>query len=95
MHLNHFNRDLQEYVACQTSNDPGVLILSSMAGAANTMAEALIVNPNHEAQVSDAILRGGGEYLSRRVDLLYSCSALQMPRDERAARMIALRGRER
>lgn len=34
----------KEYVACQV-RDPGVLILSSLAGAADTMREALIVNP--------------------------------------------------
>lgn len=34
----------KEYVACQV-DDPGVLILSQMAGAAETMREALLVNP--------------------------------------------------
>ena len=34
----------KEYVACQV-RDPGVLILSSLAGAADTMREALLVNP--------------------------------------------------
>ncbi len=34
----------KEYVACQV-RDPGVLILSRLAGAAETMAEALQVNP--------------------------------------------------
>ena len=34
----------KEYVACQV-DDPGVLILSSLAGAADTMREALLVNP--------------------------------------------------
>ncbi|MDH3455590.1 MAG: trehalose-6-phosphate synthase [Gemmatimonadota bacterium] len=34
----------KEYVACQVK-DPGVLILSHMAGAAETMDEALLVNP--------------------------------------------------
>ena len=34
----------KEFVACQV-RDPGVLILSSMAGAADTMREALLVNP--------------------------------------------------
>jgi trehalose 6-phosphate synthase/phosphatase len=34
----------KEYVACQI-NDPGVLVLSHLAGAAETMAEALLVNP--------------------------------------------------
>ncbi len=34
----------KEYVACQVG-DPGVLVLSHMAGAAETMTEALFVNP--------------------------------------------------
>ena len=34
----------KEYVACQVG-DPGVLVLSHMAGAAETMAEALLANP--------------------------------------------------
>ena len=34
----------KEYVTCQL-RDPGVLILSHMAGAAETMSEAILVNP--------------------------------------------------
>ncbi len=34
----------KEFVACQV-NDPGVLVLSHMAGAAETMTEALMANP--------------------------------------------------
>ncbi len=34
----------KEFVACQLA-DPGVLVLSRMAGAAETMTEALLVNP--------------------------------------------------
>lgn len=34
----------KEYVACQTG-DPGVLVLSRLAGAAETMSEAVLVNP--------------------------------------------------
>ncbi len=35
----------KEYVAVQDADDPGVLVLSRFAGAAETMVEALIVNP--------------------------------------------------
>lgn len=35
----------KEYVAAQDAEDPGVLVLSRFAGAAETMTEALIVNP--------------------------------------------------
>src|SRR5690606_42011567 len=35
----------KEYVAAQDPADPGVLVLSKFAGAAEEMREALIVNP--------------------------------------------------
>ena len=35
----------KEYVAAQDADDPGVLVLSKFAGAAEQMEEALIVNP--------------------------------------------------
>jgi trehalose 6-phosphate synthase len=35
----------KEFVAAQDMEDPGVLVLSQFAGAAEEMAEALIVNP--------------------------------------------------
>jgi trehalose 6-phosphate synthase/phosphatase len=46
----------KEYVACQTE-ERGVLVLSSMAGAAETMREALIVNPNNADETAEAIHR--------------------------------------
>ncbi len=48
----------KEYVAAQDANNPGVLILSQFAGAAETMKEALIVNPLSREDVSEAIHRG-------------------------------------
>jgi trehalose 6-phosphate synthase len=45
----------KEYVAAQDAADPGVLILSQFAGAAEQMGEALIVNPFSREEVSDAI----------------------------------------
>jgi trehalose 6-phosphate synthase/phosphatase len=44
----------KEYVACQT-REPGVLILSRLAGAAETMPEALLVNPYNTDAVAAAI----------------------------------------
>jgi trehalose 6-phosphate synthase/phosphatase len=44
----------KEYVASQLDN--GVLILSELAGAANEMGEALLVNPMDKEEVSNAIL---------------------------------------
>ncbi len=48
----------KEYVAAQDPDDPGVLILSEFAGAAERMQEALIVNPHDLGGVADAIRRG-------------------------------------
>jgi trehalose 6-phosphate synthase/phosphatase len=46
----------KEYVACQTG-DEGVLVISRLAGAAETMAEALHVNPYDIEKTADAIHR--------------------------------------
>ncbi|WP_299284830.1 trehalose-6-phosphate synthase [uncultured Tateyamaria sp.] len=45
----------KEYVAAQNPEDPGVLILSRGAGAAEVLTEALIVNPYDVAHMADAI----------------------------------------
>ncbi len=45
----------KEYVAAQDPADPGVLILSRFAGAAEQMAEALIVNPYNIDEIAEAI----------------------------------------
>ncbi len=45
----------KEYVAAQNPDDPGVLILSRFAGAAEQMGEALLVNPFSREELSDAI----------------------------------------
>jgi trehalose 6-phosphate synthase len=57
----------KEYVAAQDPKDPGVLILSQFAGAAEQMGEALIVNPFSREDVSDAIRRGLEMPLDERV----------------------------
>jgi trehalose 6-phosphate synthase len=46
----------KEYVAAQDPEDPGVLILSRFAGAADQMQEAVLVNPHSAEEVSDAII---------------------------------------
>lgn len=48
----------KEYVAAQDPDDPGVLILSSFAGAAAQLREALLVNPHSAEDMADAIARG-------------------------------------
>lgn len=45
----------KEYVAAQDPADPGVLVLSRFAGAAEQMPEALLVNPLSPEEISDAI----------------------------------------
>jgi len=47
----------KEFVAAQDPENPGVLILSRSAGAAEQMTEALIVNPHDAEEVGDAIER--------------------------------------
>jgi len=47
----------KEYVACQDREDPGVLVLSRFAGAAQEMDAALLVNPSDLDEVSDAVHR--------------------------------------
>jgi trehalose 6-phosphate synthase/phosphatase len=65
----------KEFIASRIDDD-GVLLLSEFAGAAEELAEALIVNPYDIEGTAAALAR-----------------ALALPRDERAARMRALRRR--
>ena len=44
----------KEFIACQTE-DPGMLILSEMAGAASELYEAVIINPTDTNETADAI----------------------------------------
>lgn len=45
----------KEFVASQNEDDPGVLILSRFAGAAETMKDAVIVNPFDEERVASSL----------------------------------------
>ena len=45
----------KEYVAAQDPEDPGVLVLSQFAGAAEELTEALIVNPYNIEETADII----------------------------------------
>ncbi|SNT68565.1 alpha,alpha-trehalose-phosphate synthase (UDP-forming) [Paracoccus seriniphilus] len=45
----------KEYVAAQDVSDPGVLILSRFAGAAETMQDALVVNPHDPHEMAEAM----------------------------------------
>jgi trehalose 6-phosphate synthase len=48
----------KEYIAAQDPEDPGVLVLSRFAGAADELTEALIVNPVDADEVAAAIHQG-------------------------------------
>jgi trehalose 6-phosphate synthase/phosphatase len=48
----------KEYVAAQDANDPGVLVLSEFAGAAEELFQALVVNPYDAQSIANAISRG-------------------------------------
>jgi trehalose 6-phosphate synthase len=47
----------KEYVAAQDAEDPGVLVLSQFAGAAEELTEALIINPYNVEETADGIKR--------------------------------------
>jgi trehalose 6-phosphate synthase len=47
----------KEYIAAQDPEDPGVLILSRFAGAAEELADALLVNPYDPDEIADALQR--------------------------------------
>ena len=48
----------KEFVAAQPDGDPGVLVLSQFAGAAQELTEALIVNPFDPDAIADAMHQG-------------------------------------
>ena len=45
----------KEYVAAQAADDPGVLILSSFAGAADELTQAIIINPFDADDIADSL----------------------------------------
>ena len=57
----------KEYVATQDEDDPGVLVLSRFAGAAEDLEEALIVNPYDTDDVANAMQRALNMPLEERV----------------------------
>ncbi|MDD3837130.1 MAG: alpha,alpha-trehalose-phosphate synthase (UDP-forming) [Phenylobacterium sp.] len=57
----------KEFVAAQKPENPGVLILSRFAGAANQMREALLVNPNSPEEISEALKRAMAMELPERI----------------------------
>lgn len=57
----------KEFVAAQDPADPGVLVLSQFAGAANELTSALIVNPYDRDEVAAALDRALTMPLSERI----------------------------
>ncbi len=45
----------KEYVAAQDPEDPGVLVLSRLAGAAEDLTEAIIINPYDPEEITEAM----------------------------------------
>ncbi|WP_422073471.1 alpha,alpha-trehalose-phosphate synthase (UDP-forming) [Tranquillimonas rosea] len=58
----------KEYVAAQDPEDPGVLILSATAGAAESMTDALIVNAYDTLEMAEALERALSMPLAERQD---------------------------
>ncbi len=56
----------KEYIAAQDHENPGVLILSKFAGAAEALQEALIVNPYDIDEVTEALQRAINMSLEER-----------------------------
>ena len=44
----------KEYIACRI-NQTGVMIISEMAGVAKEMGEGIVINPNNESEIAEAI----------------------------------------
>jgi trehalose 6-phosphate synthase len=58
----------KEYVAAQDEDDPGVLILSRFAGAAEDLQESLIVNPYDHDEVAKAMRRALDMEVEERIE---------------------------
>ncbi|WP_211873473.1 alpha,alpha-trehalose-phosphate synthase (UDP-forming) [Plastoroseomonas arctica] len=57
----------KEYVAAQDPADPGVLILSRFAGAAEQLVDALLINPHSPEDMADAIATALAMPLAERI----------------------------
>ncbi|MCW4454729.1 alpha,alpha-trehalose-phosphate synthase (UDP-forming) [Flavobacterium sp. MXW15] len=58
----------KEYVASQDPENPGVLVLSLLAGAADELKQALLVNPHDLDGVADAIARAATMPRKQRIE---------------------------
>ena len=90
----------KEYVAAQNPDDPGVLILSRFAGAAEELRDALIVNPFAREEVAQAIHKAltmsRDERIERWKSLMTAVRASDVAiwRDDFVKALTALPGKE-
>jgi len=73
----------KEFVAAQNPGDPGVLVLSRFAGAAEDLAAALLVNPYDPDEIAEAIataLRLGRDERCKRWQALETAVARTTPK---------------
>ena len=71
----------KEFVAAQDPDDPGVLILSRFAGAAEDMTEALLVNPYDVDDIAEAYRRAFAMPLAERQARHAACMAVVLQTD--------------
>ena len=66
----------KEFVAAQDPDDPGVLVLSRFAGAADQLREALLVNPFDIDEMAEAMQRGLDMPLNERQGRWHELSSI-------------------
>jgi trehalose 6-phosphate synthase len=71
----------KEFVAAQSAEDPGALVLSEFAGAAEQLQAAIMVNPHDITATADAIFRALSMPLEERRDRWQDLIAAVRERD--------------
>ena len=71
----------KEYVAAQDPEDPGVLVLSSLAGAAVELTDAVIVNPHDRDDVADGLATAINMPLDERKERYQAMTAVLRKND--------------
>ncbi|WP_181008496.1 alpha,alpha-trehalose-phosphate synthase (UDP-forming) [Sphingomonas montanisoli] len=71
----------KEYIAAQDPEDPGVLILSRFAGAAEQLTDALLINPHSPEDICDAIAQALAMPLEERQARWRACMDNVMSQD--------------
>ena len=81
----------KEYVAAQAPDNPGVLVLSQFAGAAQELKSALIVNPYDIEATAAAIARAFTMALDEREDRWHALMAVLRANSVHDGRLISFR----